>query len=82
MIMRLHHRRMHSLQKMYREILKYISEHFHVLIAKGIPLMEFAQILKINFLIDPNILEFVPLESICYCLTIHLQLVNMLKASV
>ncbi len=39
MIMRLHNRRMRSLEKMYKEILKYISEHFHVFIAKGIPLM-------------------------------------------
>jgi hypothetical protein len=67
---------------MYREILRFINDHFHVFIAKGIPLMEFAQILKINFLLDSNILEFLPLESICYCLTIHLQLVNLLKASV
>lgn len=34
----------------------FINEHFHVFVAKGIPLMEFAQILKINFLIDTNIL--------------------------
>lgn len=39
MIIRLHNRRMRSLEKMYKEILKYISEHFHVFIAKGIPLM-------------------------------------------
>lgn len=39
MIARLHHRRMYSLQKMYREILKYMSEHFHVFVSKGIQLM-------------------------------------------
>jgi phosphatidylinositol 4-kinase len=67
---------------MYREILIFINEHFHVFVAKGIPLMEFVQILKVNFLLDPTILEFLPLESICLCLTTHLQLVNLLKASV
>ena len=36
-------------------------ENFHVFVAKGIALMQFAQILKINFLLDPNILEFLPL---------------------
>lgn len=61
MIMRLHNRRMMSMQKIYKEVLKYISENFHVFVAKGIPLMEFAQILKINFLLDSSILEFLSL---------------------
>lgn len=66
---------------MYKYFMKFLSEHLHVFVAKGIPLMEIAQIFKINFNIDLTLLEFLSLESICYSLTSHLELVNLLKAS-
>lgn len=37
--MKLHARRMFSLQKMYKYFIKFLSEHLHVLVAKGIPLL-------------------------------------------
>lgn len=41
---------------MYKYIVKFFSEHLHVFVAKGIPLMYLAQIFKISFGIDIDLL--------------------------
>ena len=51
MILKLHERRLHCLQKMYRYILKFLADHFDMYVAMGVPLMELTQIFKISFLI-------------------------------
>lgn len=72
MVLRMHERRFYSLQKMYRYILSFLSNHFDVYVAVGTPLMEIAQVFKSSFIISPEILEFITLESIGFCLTSHL----------
>ena len=61
MVIKGHDQRFYGLQKMYKYILKFLTEHLHVFVAKGIPLTTFAKIFKINFLIERDILEFLTL---------------------
>ena len=49
MVLRRHRRRLHALQKMYKYVLKFLTEHLHVFVAQGIPLKTFTNIFNINF---------------------------------
>jgi hypothetical protein len=46
---------------MYKEILKFLTSHMHVCIAKGFPLTLITQIFSTNFLLEREILELMPL---------------------
>ncbi len=72
MIIRLHFQRLFSLKKMFKELQKFLSESMHVCIGKAFSLSLIVQIFSINFLLDDEVLEFLHLESICYCLTSQL----------
>lgn len=73
---------MFNLKKMYNEVLKFLTLRMHVCIAKSFPLTLVVQIFSVNFLIEKEVLELLPLETICYCLNSQLELVNVLKSAI
>jgi hypothetical protein len=56
---------------MQKVLLKFLSQHLQVNLAKGVKLS----------LISAIVFEHLPLESICYALKSQLEFVNVLKAS-
>jgi hypothetical protein len=81
-IMKNHSRKIWNLKKMHMEIMNFITTHMHVCIAKAFPLTLILQVFSVNFLIERDILEFLPLENICLCLNSQLSLVNVLKSAI
>jgi hypothetical protein len=66
---------------MQKVLLKFLSQHLQVNLAKGVKLSLISAIVFENLKLKKVVLEHLPLESICYALKSQLEFVNVLKAS-
>lgn len=81
-VLKLYEERFLNLKKMQKVLLRFLSQHLQVNLAKGVRLSAISAIVFENLKLKRTVLEHLPLETICYALKSQLEFVNVLKASV
>jgi hypothetical protein len=80
-VLKLYEARFLNLKKMQKVLLKFLSQHLQVNLAKGVRLSVISAIVFENLKLKRVVLEHLPLETICFALKSQLEFVNVLKAS-
>lgn len=60
-------------------LLKFINDNMQIHLVKNVKLSVIANILKLNFLIDKRLVEYLPLENVCQVVKCSIEILQLMK---
>ena len=65
--------------KIHYILIKFLNDNMQIHLVKNVKLSVIANILKLNFLTDRRVVEFLPLENVCQVLKACIEIIQLLK---